>query len=903
MAARRAPIRTPDQRIRVFVSSTLRELEPERLAARAVIERLRMAPVMFELGARPHPPRELYRAYLAQSDIFVGIYGSSYGWVAPGEDVSGLEDEYRLSGSLPSLIYVKDPAPQRDDRLDALLERIRADDRSSYKSFRDADELAALLADDIATLLAERFDTGQSTPSSAAHAVGGIPAPYNALVGREPERRAVLDLLEHPETRLVTITGAGGIGKSRLAIEIATDAARTGREVAFALLESVSAPDRVLPTIARALGVQDAAGQASLEEAVIAGVADRAILLVIDNMEHLLAAAPLLVRLIAGTSRLQLLVTSRSPLRLRAERIVEVGPLAVPGADGTRRRAAAADLPTDAAEAAAVVLFVQRASVARPGFRLTAQNLPEVVAICRALDGVPLALELAASRVRSLSCAQILKRLDSVLALLVSGSRDLPERQRTLRATLEWSVGLLDDEPRAALAALATFTGSFVFDAAESVLSGAGVTDPLAALEALVDASLVARADRDGVPVFRLLSLVRAYAGELGAATAREQATRAWIAHYRTMATDAAEGLRGDVQLEWLAALEREAENLLGVGRALLDRRELDGAADYLWSLYLYLWIGGYLGFVPGWMTELLQIADRERVELAARTRAIALYYINANRFWQDPSFDPVPQLRAGRDLFAGVGDVAGAALTGVSIGLALLAQAGAAAADAAPEGAGSTDAARSRAARADAAPPTPRHPPAPPAEVVAAVSTLEDSLAGFREVGDAWGQAMALVTLGRLALLGGDLSAAQTRFEESLSLAETQGERLGIVIALNHRGWVRFFGGDADGAGDDFARALDLSLALGHDEGIAYGLEGFVGLRAAQGDVRAAGLLLGAAQALRRQKGIINPGAYEFALVPLGALRAAGSGDALDAAVVEGERLTVAEALQHVRG
>ena len=138
MDAPAVSIRTPDQRIRVFVSSTLRELEAERRAAREAIESLHLAPIMFELGARPHPPRSLYRSYLAQSDIFVGIYGESYGWVAPGEDVSGLEDEYILGAGLPKLIYVKDPAPGREPRLKDLLDRVRGDDQASYKRYADA---------------------------------------------------------------------------------------------------------------------------------------------------------------------------------------------------------------------------------------------------------------------------------------------------------------------------------------------------------------------------------------------------------------------------------------------------------------------------------------------------------------------------------------------------------------------------------------------------------------------------------------------------------------------------------------------------------------------------------------------------------------------------------------------
>ena len=165
-------IRTPDRLLRVFVSSTLRELEPERAAARRAIERLHLAPVMFELGARPHPPRELYRSYLAQSDVFVGVYWQQYGWIAPGEDISGLEDEYRLAPpDMPKLIYLKQPAA-REERLAALVQRIRDDDAASYLPFTDADHLARLIEADLATLLAERFDASRASrgaDASCAH--------------------------------------------------------------------------------------------------------------------------------------------------------------------------------------------------------------------------------------------------------------------------------------------------------------------------------------------------------------------------------------------------------------------------------------------------------------------------------------------------------------------------------------------------------------------------------------------------------------------------------------------------------------------------------------------------------------------------------------------------------------
>src|SRR5512138_3116549 len=173
-------IRTPDQRLRVFVSSTLQEVADERKAARQAIEHLRLAPVMFEIGARPHPPRELYRAYLDQSHIFVGIYWQSYGWVAPDESVSGLEDEYRLSGDRPKLIYIKSPAPDREPRLTELLALIRQDDRASYKSFAAAAELRELVENDLAVLLTERFET---TDLETHTSRGNLPAWPTAFIG------------------------------------------------------------------------------------------------------------------------------------------------------------------------------------------------------------------------------------------------------------------------------------------------------------------------------------------------------------------------------------------------------------------------------------------------------------------------------------------------------------------------------------------------------------------------------------------------------------------------------------------------------------------------------------------------------------------------------------------------
>ena len=259
----RDAIRTPDQRLRVFVSSTLHELADERRAARAAIEQLRLAPVMFELGARPHPPQDLYRAYLEQSEVFVGLYAESYGWVAPDDEISGLEDEYRLvPDGMPKLIYLKEPAPERQPRLTDLIHRIRADDTASYKSFSTPEELGDLLASDLATLLAERFDASRpaarAPEASVRPRAGRTPAPYTALIGRTREVDDLLRLLRAGDDRLVTVLGPGGIGKSRLAIEVA-DAAEPFFEdgTVFVPLENVLEPALLLPTIAYALGIRD----------------------------------------------------------------------------------------------------------------------------------------------------------------------------------------------------------------------------------------------------------------------------------------------------------------------------------------------------------------------------------------------------------------------------------------------------------------------------------------------------------------------------------------------------------------------------------------------------------------------------------------------------------------------
>ncbi|WP_245762454.1 ATP-binding protein [Mycetocola miduiensis] len=441
MTAGAPSIRTPDQRLRVFVSSTLRELEPERRAARGAIERLRLAPVMFELGARPHPPRDLYRAYLEQSDVFVGLYWQQYGWVAPGEELSGLEDEYRLApGAMPKLIYLKQPA-ERNERLAGLLARIRDDDSASYKAFSSPDELEQLIEADLATLLAERFDASRA-PTEPVPAEdprsGRLPVQPADIIGREKEISTLLEWLDDGTRRLITLTGPGGIGKSRLAVEVAALGRNRFDRVTFVALEHVEAVEDVLPAIARGLGVREG-GNRPIMELLPPARAGRRDLLVLDNFEQVLGAAPLLGSLLTDLPGATVLVTSRARLRLRGEYVFDVEPLGV--------------LPDPAAASAteillmpSVQLFRERAQAADPRFDVTSDNAAHVASICRALDGVPLAIELAAARIRALTPAAMLAKLDRVLPLLVTAARDVPERQRTIQATVEWSIRLLSDD-------------------------------------------------------------------------------------------------------------------------------------------------------------------------------------------------------------------------------------------------------------------------------------------------------------------------------------------------------------------------------------------------------------------------------------------------------------------------
>jgi predicted ATPase len=801
----------------VFVSSTLKELAADRRSVRASIERMGLAPVMFELGARPHPPRDLYRAYLEQSDIFVGLYADRYGWVAPGETVSGLEDEYTLaSPGMPKLIYIKESDGGREPRLTELLDRVRNDGGASFKYYTDADELGSLVAGDLAVLLAERFDRGisrsQLTPEVTGSAraaepvdrASAIPAPLTELIGRESEVSRIRETLL--SARLLTLTGPGGMGKTRLAIEIASRADEQFPDgVTFVPLAAVDDPDQVANAVARVLGIRDAGG-GSVEDAIRTALRDVKTLLVLDNFEQVLDAAGFVHALVSGTRQLRVLVTSRAPLRVSGEHTFEVGPLELPTGGRSPR------LP------ASLILFVDRARAVRPDFELNAANLADVEGICVRLEGVPLAIELAAARIRILSPAALHERLDRQLPLLVDGQRDLPPRQRAIRNTIEWSAKLLDPSALALLARLSVFVGRFSLEAAEFIAEEQGGADVLVSIGSIIDSSLLRQQDSEGRTMLGMLTIVREYALERLEEAGLVEAVRARHAKfYCDLAAGSSGRLKSRDQAAELARLGEEHGNLRAAMRYLLDAGEWDAAANLAWDLFLYWWAGGH-NELHGWTMELLAPG----VHLPDSTRAKVLYLSSAVDARVVPTDRLMPAFWASVELFRATGDRAGEgqALSTLAFALTNLAV---------PD----LEGARKANARA---------------------------LELFRELKDVWGETLARLTSARADLLDQRPAEAVEPLKRSIELAHDNGDLFSITIAQHHLATAYLLLGDPASASPLLQDALRTSLRVGHGEGVAYALEGFVALAALDHRSEHAGILFGAADALREQAGLPAP-------------------------------------------
>jgi len=582
-----AHIRTPDRRLRVFISSTLGELADERRAARRAVEQLRLTPIMFELGARPHPPRALYRSYLAQSEVFVGIYWQRYGWVAPDMDISGLEDEFLLSDGMPRLIYVKRPAPDIEPRLEQMLGRLQDEDSASYRPFRDAAELHDLLLDDLAVLLTERFEHARAAPAKERRP-SSLPAPTSTFFGREEALDSLGALLGDPSVRLLTLVGPGGTGKTRLALEAARGQVERFRDgVHFVDLSAERETDEVFAAIARALDVGGAREGPALD-ALQHDLGDQQMLLVLDNFEQAVAAGAGVVQLLAHCPLLKVIVTSREALRVRGERVFAVPPLTLPDAVPL---AASLDAVQ---QSESVRLFVDRAAAAGSSFAVTADNAEDVVAVCRLLDGLPLALELGAARMRVFAIDELRAELERRHDVLTAGPRDLPARQQTLRKTIEWSHDLLTVDERTMFAVFSVFTDARLADVQEAVRLAPAIAsvDVIDAMSSLVDKSLVRMIQGDdGRPRCSMLQTIRQYGRERldAAPELAAEMRRAHAEHYTRLALTLHRRLTYAHRTDVLGALGADLANVRTAWDHWVehaDHRRLGELLEPLWGYF-----------------------------------------------------------------------------------------------------------------------------------------------------------------------------------------------------------------------------------------------------------------------------------------------------------------------------
>ncbi|MFI6271406.1 BTAD domain-containing putative transcriptional regulator [Micromonospora zamorensis] len=697
-----------------------------------------------------------------------------------------------------------------DDARRTLTEQLGVDPSAALAAIH----LAVLRGDDSAAVL--RDDSSAVRPTTEP----ALPSQLTTFVGREEELNRVRALLG--ERRLVTLTGPGGAGKTRLAIEAA---GRVDGDVHFVELAGLADGSDVPQAVLSALGLRDAGLRAPAEpgrqstDRLVEALAERRLLLVLDNCEHVIAdVARLAARLLGACPALRVLATSREPLGLAGEALCPLSGLTLPPPHASAE---------NADDYAAIRLFVERAADVAPDFTVTEANVDVVLRICRTLDGLPLAIELAAARLRALPVAEVAARLDDRFRLLSMGSRAASPRHRTLRAVVEWSWDLLDDAERRLARRLTVFAGGATLEAAGRV-SGLPAAEFVDALSGLADKSFVELTGGR----YRMLETVRAFCAErLAEAGEADQLRRAHIAYFLEFAWTASDHLRRAEQLHWLRRLDAERDNLHAALRRATAAGDAPGAAGLVAALSFYWWLRGMRGEAARLAANVLDLLGAEAPPGLSEEFALCVYNTSLAGAGHLPSLGTQRSVirsldRPPRQPFllylSGIstGPPSGGAehveelmrelrrLVGPDVWINAL---GAMGSGSALMWSGEWDRAR---------------------------RALATALDGFRSTGDRWGCMITLGALGELAAWQGDPETAGAHMDEAMGLVEALGSAVDQADMLRTRGEIRLRAGDLAAARDDFAGALLLAQRSGAPEFVASARLGLAQVARLRGDL-----------------------------------------------------------------
>ena len=603
--------------------------------------------------------------------------------------------------------------------------------------------------------------------SSALNVPGtqALPVARTPLVGRERELQAVRQLLLDPVVRLVTLTGAGGSGKTRLGLELCRELAENfGHRVYFVGLGSISDPVMVPAAIAESVGIRETGGRPFIDllKSHFREREPSPVLLLLDNLEHILPASAFVVDLIEASRTLKVLVTSRAPLRVYGEHEFPVPPLALPDPHHLHSLSALIGNPS-------VSLFAQRAAAVKPDFQLTAENAAAVAEICSRVDGLPLAIELAAARVKMLPLSGILARLQSRLQLLTAGARDLPQRQQTLRNTIDWSYDLLHESEQKLLRRLGVFWGGCTLEGAEAVCNTANDlgSDIFELMSSLVDNSLVQQAKQgNDEPRFRMLETIREYSLERLQQSGEDAATkRAHAAYCLVLAEEGNPDLSESERAAWLARCDMEHDDFRAALDWLFQTRDLDWGFRFCMALFRFWDMREHSEEGRARLEHILQLAGSEY----SRERAKTSLFLGAFSTAQGDFPAAAHFLQQSLSISQELDDPSGIAVSLNALAIS----------------------ARDR------------------GDLVAAQISFEQSLAYWRKIHDRVGTARCLHNLGNVAKIRGDYARARMALAEAMQIFEEIGDGSGAAWALNQQGDVAKEQGDLVGARDLYHRAL----------------------------------------------------------------------------------------------